>query len=1588
MLTETPLPSWASGQNVIALGGQTGRPVDDVGVLTDAEGWVCVQAKKKLACSEDKASDLAAALDQHVAIANSGVPDRPPLQDRLRLIDPHVDRVLIVTDETAPNAIRVAMASLVDRLRTWPDGVPLDEAAVNAPERGALKVLRTHLWRSWRNSHGTDLDEATLRELLRPLAIHALDLRSDGSDTRALLPDLRDLLEEPERVSDLWVALGEIGQTLAVERTWFRRSDLVRELETRKFHLTPVARLRRDVQRLREITAGNVASPPTNLAITTPDGPVEIPRTVSSALTASTGNVAVAGDPGVGKSVVLHRFAVTSGADGTDVVYLTADQLRGTAGETRVELNLNHDLSDVLSGWTGSRPALLLLDGVDQSRGVDAAAWLPNFAQRLLGTRWRIIASIRSFDLRHGRRWQAMFPGHPIDAGHADSELSGVAHLVVGNLTSEDIATVRSSGPAMRRILDTPSDRLSELLSNPFNLNLVGELIKAEPDMDFSRVGSRLDLLDRYWRLRVREAPQGRVRQQVLRELVRAMVKARSQHTRDHVLNDSGMLTVLGDLLHDGVLREVSASRWSQDSLIGFAHPVLFDYAASITTLGDTNVAISIADALDADPDLSMVLRPSLDYRLAIAWHGDPTRAEYWLLALRLMADHSGHILAAAAAADIAARELRGGTELEQLSSACIAPVGTAGWTVDDARGLAFLVAAGIGVRGASPIALDAFGDLLLALALHAQEVDDPGLALLTTQLSLRAAGDRPPSPGTHAARCWVQATLVAIRMAMADVNDPRRTHLADIGGPALAMAAVLDLEECADTIRQVISEPVLRGLGVGVIRQLLDKIPDIAVQDGELAFNIGSSVWSFEDDRSQRTYMLASRILPLTSNRQQDLEGAQYRVGQKFAAFAESDIVAATRLLMKIIEERPARYPYDSIPQTDSRPRVRYGEDLRFFGGHHILPKMVENLVDRLDELAGTRNEVTSQAIAVLIDRLAHSGVWNRLLGRAARTESYLSIHLLPALVGPALFAFGATWAAAGHLAVRLSPMLSPAQHQALERAIIEATEPGGDGSESGRDYSRSRRDVLLSAFDSRRIVDDAAKSHLDDLRESGRLVHPLPPVEIDDEEMDFVGESEQDSPTSSPLVSLMREAGEALAQVNSSDGRDAAYPRLLAVWPLLLESHTDGSEAADIGDLLIRIAPQISRLPAVLPDTLIGQQVLAIVQAAMPGPVSTHSGLGINSHRLASWGETPQTNALTAAGILISRPEWRQAHGAQLGEDLLCHLDGGEWIYRYLSIRALPNIYTDTDELLAEAERRLASEPDQHIAATLIEAVVRHLHSRPHDVDQIFARLSALRGSPYLLDPGPETAELHDKLAGFVVQCLTILSVRHSTPFAEATVRVWLSDPIGHPASVKTIAICLRGLLNPSETSLRDVQQKSFELLMLAASALRNASDMKGAASENSAMEAVSVAENISQQVYFASGAFDRGDTDAREYGDLSVFSRLALPLLESLGHIQDPGVTHHIVQTAEHLGSAQPKSALLLAVRSVTADAAYVQEQLGLDAVLDLITRYLADHRSVVLDDPDCITAVRKLLERFVRVGWPRAVQMAERMDELFR
>jgi len=298
MLAEAALPGWASGRRVVAVGGQTGRAVDDVGLVTDDDGWVMVQAKKGLQVGEAEGSALAEALRQLVEVHAEGVPDRPPWTERVRSLEAGRDLVLVLTDPSAAGTVDRYLVPVTDRLRDLPDAAPLSDVVTNEDEVRALRVLREHLARYWPGSGG--LTDPDFRYLTRFLSVRTMHLTDGGSDQVAAQLLLGELTDDPGDARRVWEALEIEAQRLAEERSFLDRDGLIRRLEMREIRLRPLARLRPDIQRLRDRTRLNMQVPGVALTIAAPERAVGLSREIGPAIAEADGNLAITGAPGTG----------------------------------------------------------------------------------------------------------------------------------------------------------------------------------------------------------------------------------------------------------------------------------------------------------------------------------------------------------------------------------------------------------------------------------------------------------------------------------------------------------------------------------------------------------------------------------------------------------------------------------------------------------------------------------------------------------------------------------------------------------------------------------------------------------------------------------------------------------------------------------------------------------------------------------------------------------------------------------------------------------------------------------------------------------------------------------------------------------------------------------------------------------------------------------------------------------------------------------------------------------------------------------------------------------------------------------------
>jgi hypothetical protein len=377
--------------------------------------------------------------------------------------------------------------------------------------------------------------------------------------------------------------------------------------------------------------------------------------------------------------------------------------------------------------------------------------------------------------------------------------------------------------------------------------------------------------------------------------------------------------------------------------------------------------------------------------------------------------------------------------------------------------------------------------------------------------------------------------------------------------------------------------------------------------------------------------------------------------------------------------------------------------------------------------------------------------------------------------------------------------------------------------------------------------------------------------------------------------------------------------------------------------------------------------------------------------------WGSTATTSAIQGLVNLATRQEWLTLHGEELRELLAPFLDSSSPIYRFIVSWALPSLHSGPDALFNELQQRLATEEDSHVLAHLLRLLINFHRTRARDIDQLFGHLAEKSRWTFLTDESAADNLDHcDQRIEMVINNLIGLAVVHRTPYADTLLCKWFSDPIGYTGRVKRVTAWLRDFLNPTNTALMVAQERAFELLELSIDPCQESwrefevggNDATDQVREH-ASRAVKIAESISEAIYFASGAFDNKGSKKfpAERTDQARFVSLALPILKTLANVHYPSVTHHIVETIGQISSQMPCETLIVAADAVVDDRGYARESLGLAAALTLAKRYLADHRDLLHEDSTCLSAVRRLLESFVRVGWNEAIELSEELDDLF-
>ena len=1587
---------------------QTEAPVDDVLVETNHSGFVFVQAKSGLRLDRGTHSPLRSATDQFVrqwracAEGSDGAKWARPV-DRAK------DRLVLATTSSSER-VNAVLPRLLQRLRDDEAADGLRSVSRSTDEIAVAQVIEEVTQECWRRIYGRAAAAGEIASLLRNVRVQVLDLEDNGRDTASSLELLRSgVLQNPDDASKAWVAIQALTSQLHSTRSGVNASPVLSFLGSIDIGIRTAPDFRQDVENLGRVSQRMVERSVDFSLLVRGRTETAITRHYAEPLRDAVlgGSVLLVGEPGAGKSGVLYQLARILIDEGKDVVFLSVDTLSPvrSSSDLRNELQITHDLQDVLGNWQGSESGYLILDALDAARNFDTQIVLKAAIADLQNqqTRWHIIASIREYDLRHGTEWQRLFAG-PVGTAGGRREFRGVRHIYVQRLEDSELDELSRRYPPLRNVLSAGSLRLRALLTNIFNLHLMAELLERGVDPNrLGTVSTQIQLLDEYWLHRVvRNNDLHDQRELAVRRIAERMIADRA--TRVFRADIQGL--VQGNALPELERENIIRSSDPNGDLLIFAHHILFDYAISRLIFLRGRSPDRLVGHLRAEPDLVLMLGPSLSLCFQDLWFLDD-HEQFWPLSFGV-----------AAAADL--------PEIAKLSAPVVAA--EAARTIDDFRTLfdslvpghrdqvsaenfvghliGALLVISEGSAGALGAPWPAFAEKLTEFARRGVLY-----SMRTLVWKLSAAFDTLQPQDQS---CLGKAARALLERAWS--QTPRDGYLVVAAIEAVTKTFGSDPEAATVLLRRALEPEQMRKFAYQELPWLARGVSTIMETAPEFATDIYTAAFGYHEASDAGTSIGESQILGLKSNRAQDYRMAWYSLEQEFPRFLRVAPLLATRALLNSLvahvershsySSNRAEVKYFEFGDRIARVRVDYSSIWNSRGrmSYNDVGKLLAHFAQYLSEVAsdpeGGRKFASILEVVIAENELA--AIWSRLLAAGAAAPEVFARYLEPLAYSGAILSGLDTTFDAGQFVKAAYKVFDPATRARIESAILNLD-------------SDHRRSILIGCIPRELVETQEARDARQRIAEKNEIPRNRPPfevsggvpytsemmlrdqgVELDAPENQAIREAEKpvDSfkayPNETPPLSTIDEALTGFRQLldllRSSAGAAADDRVTEHAWSVLSEAAAQAARNRD--------AVQTEATRLLLTDILISASA-----RKTPDPSPEHNAQFDHS---PSWGG-PSARVGSAEGLMSVGFYFPQALDEVLPviEKLLTADPAPEVRYQ---VSSRLHLFLDVRPgwVWAQARRLVDQEQNRGVIIGLLSQPMVYLASR--NVDGCIDLVLRLRErfSSDASDGAQQCNEL-------TLTILADLYFHRNNPRARAAVYGLFEDPAVNGRAIKLVISRHRDSLTAGDDANASDQGHQLRERALAFYAHALNVSWKAQASIRSAHEGqppdawpehardglgeyFRILSDITMELYFASGASGHrpGNVELQPPNAVQIrFYREASPLLRRLSEAPISAIAHYLIDTLGFFADIDPKAIFHLIANAVRAAATtgYAVESLGVQLVVKVVERYLADYRDVFAD-ADARQDLMDCLDAFLRVGWPEARALTYRIADIWR
>ncbi len=1511
-------------------------------------------------------------------------------------------------------------------------------------QQEALERLLAQAKRDWKSAAKKVPDENTVCDFIRTIHVEVFDFGLGLHHEHRAEETIRgSLAANPRESRRIWEKL-ELHFSRANRQGLRTTAASLRQmLASDGLKLRPTPGFAEDFELLRRLTARNLDRLKDHTLLRFAKSEIHVSRKeelMAMTAAAKKGHLLVTGDPGCGKSGLIHPLAQMLSKEGIPVVLLLAEEVFGRDWKGAANLpGLAHALDDVLAHWPDGAKGVLITDALDAVRDVDAQRLLRRLLQDVQqGTSgWAVVASVREFDLKHGRELREAFPGDGV-AGHCTGEFAGVSHFHVAGLAEaklDELAVkVAEIGPFLASARKNP--RSGGIHRSPFFLRLAAELLQdGVSPARLADWSSPAILLRRFWNARVMEGAGANRRKVALQSICRQMTQLRSMalSTQEVSLAESE-LDATDELRSRGIFQSPVLRHGSPagEDELRFSHHLLHDYAVARSLIPAG--AERFAKFAVHEPLLPIFYRPSFLFALEELWDGPDGRHGFWTCALKMESFAQLHGITRILAPILAARRVDTFADLNPLLAA------VQGATSEDSPAEKALRHMASGLQDVDDAAIRAgagtwcaFAAKLSALLPGRPSLETPLVHILARLNGVGGAFDTDQLRDLNSAARGVLGHHV-----LKDVSMGWR-YAASTAIETICRTFKVAIPESEAALGSLLTPQRLAHFPHWDLFDFAHQLKHLSSEADAVVLNLFDAAFSTEPT-SGEWENFGGAILPMRMQSSDNWNSIHYSLAEYYATRPGTNAGLMTDIACiawnAAVRRRSERRELgESVVATVHFRGVvcELVEDCGHIWGReheHDENRILSHFETLLDAWAAAGD---AGRLRLALDRFAArnntSLMWTVFMEAGAKHPAALGRDLERVLAEPLFlthpdYCYGGTLLLAALHKTGDSP-----QRERLETLILGLPEAARLHRDELREPMPSRveyaQNKLLGALDETHIVFPAVRA----LRTQRAERRPLPlncePEGIrvashtltDKELMERRGVSLKD-----PLNEDLFRLREALKPFRDQNGVKVTVGTFEQNWAVIghceraarrkLPKHREMAD--ELWGHLVGACESIVRhadWPATDRRWRTVRRIL-LKASTDPSP-KVSSNDDAKEVRFPSWGwPAPRLDAArgllflvyrlgradeqtTAALLRLSRDK---SHPLRFNmADRLAVLEQAEpklmWqlIDRFIRYERKFSVL----EMVVNSLDRLWARAAQKVKPRLARIAQRTIRTAP-DGNHIHETLARAHLFHFLRTGDPECeAFVNSLIAECDRQCAS-----HALAVQLHTCRVgrWLTagDGVKIVAAEETVRKRTWGfsgkLLATAQAKLQQHRDR-WQLLH----AVGQPADDEVKTTQEAIDRTSQLVDGVAMQLYFASGALAHKQNKADDHltePQRRRFWTESCSLFDALAAEIHPHTVHHLVQALHHLLPCSPREVFLTAARAISSSSTvgYQHESLAVGDVVKLIQRALADHREIFQatdrKESDCLAGLLKVLDLFVEAGWAEARQLTHRLEEIYR